>query len=42
LDFEEKELRFRLRSWQVNVGEQSPIDYDSLYPIFWAAAQAGN
>ena len=24
LDFEEKELRFRLRSWQVNVGGRAP------------------
>src|SRR5437016_8808747 len=37
-----KELRFRRRSWQVNVRGQSSDRYDSLYPTFRPAAQAGN
>ncbi len=38
--FQEKELRFRLRSWQVNTGGRAPMNYDSLYPTFCPAAQA--
>ncbi len=39
---QEEELRFRLRSWQVNPGGGAPMNYDSLYPTFCSAAQARN
>ena len=38
--FQEKELCFRFRSWRVSAGGRAPMNYDSLYPTFCAAAQA--
>src|SRR6266480_7869577 len=40
--FRRKELRFRLRSWQVNAGVQSSMSYDSVYPTLRPGTQARN
>src|SRR5438552_15654527 len=38
--FQEKELCCRFRSWRVSAGGRAPMNYDSFYPTFCAAAQA--
>jgi hypothetical protein len=37
---QEKELRFRPRSWRVNAGAESLRSNDTLYPSFRPAEQA--
>ena len=36
---QEKELCCRVRSWRVSAGGRAPMNYDSFYPTFCAAAQ---
>ena len=37
--FQEKKLWFRFSSWRVSAGDRAPMNYDSFYPTFCAAAQ---